>query len=103
MNKDFEKLYHTSVAYDEARLMETLDSLYSKYWKLEDDNYQLRYQVEFAMEFIKQHTKGHLPPILSPGKMEDALKALKIRDDYEVYKPTVVVASNNTYKVTFKK
>lgn len=89
MKEDFKILYNIAVANDTEMLMEAISDLYNKFFKLEDTNYQNRWKVDYAMSFIEEHTKGHLPPILSPSKLQDALNALKLEGDYEVMKPKI--------------
>ena len=72
-------------------LNQTVSNVYSYLWKLEDKVYDIKYD---AYEKLAEHKICHIPPINSPEKMQNALKSLGIDKDYEVYKPTVIVASD---------
>lgn len=64
---------------------------YMKYFE-EDMRRYMKYlanDINYLFEMFHTHSKGHLPPITSAGKMQEALKTLGIENDFEVKKPVI--------------
>lgn len=72
---DFDKLC--------CRMQDLFSYLTSRISSLETSFYNYTYE----------HSKGHLPPIKSVTSMQKLLKVAGMENEYEVYKPTIVVAS----------
>lgn len=64
------------------------------------------YELEDALYNHSSPSNGHIPKIKGAGKMEGALKALGISEDYEVQKPTIYAratrAGNPEFSIELK-
>lgn len=81
----------------EDKVKEHLSNMYNAMYRMNDAVYSY---VDRVSARLSDHIyAGHLPPIKSPGKMNKALKALGIDDDYEVGKHYVSCASKNNYVI----
>lgn len=79
-------------------------SAFSQYL-LKEVQYQMNWvysELEYLEERFYNHKKGHLPPINGAEKMQNALDALGIGQDYEVRKPVVWVQASNKSSPTLE-
>lgn len=71
-------------------------SRYAQYF-FQEMQYQFNWvwaEIDNLYSAFYDHKKGHLPPINGAEKMEKALTALGIAEDYEVMKPIVWVQAS---------
>lgn len=74
---------HKSVMDMHNNMSAALNAMRNYMYAMEDDSYARH------SNFVNKHQNGHLPAITSAGKMEKALKALGMSEDYAVAKPTI--------------
>lgn len=71
-------------------------------WAIEDLSYEVKYalaQMNYLYGALENHYDGHLPPIVGAGKLEKALKALGMDDDYEVKKRAIFANKRGDFEV----
>lgn len=79
---------------DDAVTQEVLENMFSRFSRhiFQEMNWQIKWiqsEIRYLENAFYEHEKGHLPPINSAGKMEQALTVLGVSDDYQVSKPIV--------------
>lgn len=79
---------YQSMCYRMDALASYIDRVYSYASRVEDALYN------------HANSSTHIPPIQGAGKMQKALKALGIEDDYDIQKRTIF-ASKDGYKLNF--
>jgi hypothetical protein len=79
-------------------LCSTCDNLYNMIYNLRDAIYQGDGKIWDAMD---KHRVGHIPAINSSEKMQNALDALGIGEDFEVIRPTIWIQASKNGNKTF--
>lgn len=90
----------TSITANEGNIEQIKNDLQYIYKSI-NDLYNMNYRLSSRLSeelytYAYNHQKGHLPPINSASKMEEALKILNLEDEYNYVKPTYYMASKNT-------
>lgn len=78
-----------------------IDCIKDAIWQIGSVVSELQWTVRWMQEDVRyladdfsEHREGHLPPIYGADKMEHALKALGVANDYEVRKPVIFASTN---------